>query len=77
MIHKKIIIIKIIIIKVSCYKNCFHSRSVLGLRMAWDILREERERETSRKKKKEHDKWTIYLFFIGHFEIIDCDNEVG
>lgn len=51
MIHKKIIIIKIIIIKVSCYKNCFHSRSVLGLRMAWDILREERERETSRKKE--------------------------
>lgn len=60
-----------IILKVSCHKNCFHSRSALRLRMVWVILREESERETSRKKGKRHDKWTIYLFFVGHFEIID------
>lgn len=42
-----------IILKVSCHKNCFHSRSALRLRMVWVILREERERETSRKKEKD------------------------
>lgn len=42
-----------IILKVSCHKNCFHSRSALRLRMVWVILREERERETSRKKERD------------------------
>lgn len=42
-----------ITLKVSCNRNCFHSRSALRLRMVWVILREERERETSRKKEKD------------------------